>query len=279
MNINFPLPITKLSGAGNDFIFIDNRHELVPHKQQSEFAARVCKRMFSVGADGVMFIEDSGSADFRWQFYNSDGSQGEMCGNGARCAARFALMKGIAGKKMSFETLAGIIEAEVCEDSTVRIGMTPPKDYKTDLSLMLDGKKYEADFLNTGVPHAVVYVDENIEKIPVKELGCLVRNHQQFAPKGTNANFVSRIADDMLAVRTYERGVEDETRACGTGAVAAALCASIKLGMKSPIKVKTSGGEMLSILFSETDKPADAGPLLQGPARVIYEGELSAEAL
>lgn len=279
MNISFPLPITKLSGAGNDFVFIDNRQLLVPHEQQSEFAARVCRRMFSVGADGVMFIEKSESADFRWQFYNSDGSLGEMCGNGARCAARFALMKGIAARKMSFETLAGVIDAEVCEDSTVRIGMTPPGDYQTDLSLELDGKEYSADFLNTGVPHAVVYIDENIEEVPVRELGRLVRNHQQFAPKGTNANFVSRLADDTLAVRTYERGVEDETRACGTGAVAAALCASIKLGMKSPIRVKTSGGEMLSIHFKETENPVEASPFLQGPARVIYEGELSAEAL
>ena len=279
MNVDFPLPITKLSGAGNDFIFIDNRQMRVPQEQQSEFASRVCRRMFSVGADGVMFIENSDSVDFLWKFYNSDGSLAEMCGNGARCAARFALMKGIAGKKMSFETLAGVINAEVCEDNTVRIGMTPPEDFQTDISLVLSGKEYKADFLNTGVPHAVVYINENIENIPVREFGELVRYHQQFSPKGTNANFISRLTDDMLAVRTYERGVEDETRACGTGAVAAALCASIKLGMKSPIRVKTSGGEILTILFDKTKNPVEAKPFLQGPARVIYEGELNAEAL
>ena len=280
MNIDFPLFFNKLSGAGNDFIFIDNRQMLVPREIQADFAIKVCRHKFSVGADGVMFIEESELADFRWQFYNSDGSLAEMCGNGARCAARFALLNGIvADRKMSFETAAGIIEAEVFADQTVRIKMTPPENYRENLQVELNGRKYEADFLNTGVPHAVVYIDDDIAQVPVKSWGCLVRHHQLFAPKGTNVNFVSRLADDLLAVRTYERGVEDETMACGTGAVAAAICASIKYGMKSPVRIKTSGGELLSIVFDDGGSLEESQPYLQGSARVIYKGELSEEAV
>ncbi len=279
MNIDFPLSFTKLSGAGNDFIFIDNRQMLIPHELQGDFAVKVCRHRFSVGADGVMFIEESEIADFRWQFYNSDGSLAEMCGNGARCAARFALMNGIAGQKMFFETAAGIIEAEVLDDQMVQIRMTQPENFCQDHKIELNGNDYTVDSLNTGVPHAIVYVEDDIDLIPVKEWGQLVRYHQLFAPKGTNVNFVSRVADDMLAVRTYERGVEDETMACGTGAVAAALCASKRYGMKSPVRIRTSGGELLSIVFDDSETIERSKPYLRGSARVIYQGKLNEEAV
>ncbi|CAG35162.1 diaminopimelate epimerase [Desulfotalea psychrophila] len=278
------LSFTKMSGAGNDFIFIDNREGAVPPAIRAKLAAHICPRMFSVGADGIIFIEKSSIADFSWDFYNADGSLAEMCGNGARCAARYAFSRGIAGAKMSFATLAGIIEAEVFADDTVCLQMTAPEDYRSGLSLELGGTSCQVDFLNTGVPHAVVYVDEvsegqGIGNIPVQEWGRIVRNHDHFAPAGTNVNFVSRGEGNSLYVRTYERGVEDETMACGTGAVAAALCFSKKYGFASPVNIVSSGGEILSIAFKTGCPPQEAAPSLSGPARIIYQGELAAEAL
>ncbi len=278
MAIDFPIPFTKMSGAGNDFIVIDHRQTLIPEAEQQEFAKRVCRRMFSVGADGLILIEDSAVADFRWRFYNGDGSVAEMCGNGARCAARFAHAKGIAGSSMSFETLAGIIEAEICsDDESVRLRMTAPIDFRTGLSVMLDGREQGLCFVNSGVPHAVLFVEE--EEVPVREWGKIVRFHPLFQPAGTNVNFVQKVAENTLRVRTYERGVEDETMACGTGAVASAIFAATRGLAQSPVTVITSGGEQLTILFDLQEGPLADNVFLQGPARIIYEGNLTAEAL
>ncbi|MBU1419026.1 MAG: diaminopimelate epimerase, partial [Proteobacteria bacterium] len=209
MDVNFPIPFAKMSGTGNDFIIIDHRQHLVPEDMQAEFVSRVCRRMFSVGADGLIFIENSDKADFSWRFYNANGSVAEMCGNGARCAARFAFAKNIAGKKMSFETMAGIIEAEILgDDGEVSLLMTPPFDFRTGIRLSLGGKERSFFFMNSGVPHAVLFVDEGME-IPVKEWGHEIRFHDMFQPAGTNVNFVQPLADGGIRVRTYERGVED----------------------------------------------------------------------
>lgn len=279
MAIDFPVAFTKMSGAGNDFIIIDHRTPLIPVGEQSEFAKRVCRRMFSVGADGLILIENSDTADFRWRFYNGDGSVAEMCGNGARCAARFAFASGIAGSSMSFETLAGIIEAEVKEDDTVRLRMTPPHDFRTGLSVVLDGQERSLSFVNSGVPHAVLFFDEG-EEILVREWGKVVRFHPLFQPAGTNVNFVQKIGENTIRVRTYERGVEDETMACGTGAVASALFAALSGLAVSPVAVVSSGGERLTILFDlEQGVLGAENVYLQGPARIIYEGKLTAEAL
>lgn len=279
MAIEFPVPFTKMSGAGNDFIVIDHRQSLIPEAEQSEFAKRVCRRMFSVGADGLILIEDSAVADFRWRFYNGDGSVAEMCGNGARCAARFAHTRGIAASSMSFETLAGIIEAEIGSDNeSVRLRMTTPVDFRSGLAVMLDGRERILSFVNSGVPHAVLFVGEE-EMIPVREWGKIIRFHPLFQPAGTNVNFVQTIAENTIRVRTYERGVEDETMACGTGAVASALFAAIQGLSRSPVTVITSGGEQLTILFELQDGPRAENVFLQGPARIIYEGKLTAESL
>ncbi|MBU1233645.1 MAG: diaminopimelate epimerase, partial [Proteobacteria bacterium] len=209
MDVNFPIPFAKMSGTGNDFIIIDHRQHLVPEDMQAEFVSRVCRRMFSVGADGLIFIENSDKADFSWRFYNANGSVAEMCGNGARCAARFAFAKNIAGKKMSFETMAGIIEAEILgDDGEVSLLMTPPFDFRTGIRLSLGGKERAFSFMNSGVPHTVLFVDEGVE-IPVKEWGHEIRFHDMFQPAGTNVNFVQPLADGGIRVRTYERGVED----------------------------------------------------------------------
>ncbi len=267
-----------MSGAGNDFVIIDNRHLKIPPAEQPELARKICRRMFSVGADGLIFIEDSTKADFGWNFYNADGSVAEMCGNGSRCAARFAYRHKIVGKKMKLETLAGIVEAEICDpEDVVRVKMTPPFDFRLGISLELGDEEHAAFYVNTGVPQVVIFVKEN--DVPVKTWGRKVRFHELFEPKGTNVNFVNVLPDGKLKVRTYERGVENETMACGTGAVASALFAAMQKGMESPVTVITSGGEMLTILFDLHDGPVAENVFLQGPTRLICTGNLTAEAL
>ena len=278
MNIEFPVSFAKMSGTGNDFIVIDHRRILVPEVNQAAFVRKVCRRMFSIGADGVIFIENSEVADFSWRFYNADGSVAEMCGNGARCAARFAYARGIAGKTMKFETLAGIIEAEILDDDEVSLLMTTPVDYKKGLVAELAGTEKEISFMNSGVPHAVLFMENDMD-IPVKEWGNSIRFHEMFQPAGTNVNFVQILEDEGIRVRTYERGVEDETMACGTGAVASAIFAAEKGVCSSPVRVTTSGGEHLKIVFDLHNDGHAENVFLQGPARIIYIGQLTAEAL
>lgn len=278
MAINFPIAFEKMSGTGNDFVIIDNRTLAIPLDEQPLLARKICRRMFSVGADGLIFIEESTKADFGWNFYNADGSVAEMCGNGSRCAARFAYRHNIASKKMKLETLAGIVEAEICEEEeVVRVKMTKPFDFRFDLSLALGDVERSVAYVNTGVPHAVIFVQE--DDVPVKKWGRKVRFHELFEPRGANANFVQVLGKGKLKVRTYERGVEDETMACGTGAVAAALFASLQKGMDSPVEVITSGGDALTILFDLQDGPVAEDVFLQGPTRLICTGNLTAEAL
>lgn len=273
----FPIDFIKMSGTGNDFLVIDHRSQFIPLDQQPEFARRVCRRMFSAGADGIILLENAEDADFRWQFYNSDGSVAEMCGNGARCAARLAYTLGMAGRKMRFKTIAGLIEAEICDDESVRLRMTPPFDLRRDLKILLGDDEKDVTFINSGVPHAVVFVED--EDIPIKEWGREIRFHSLFQPDGTNANFVSLLETGDILARTYERGVEDETRACGTGAVASAIIASIKKNVASPVGVITSGGERLVIEFELKQEGHVDNVFLTGPARIIYKGELTAESL
>jgi diaminopimelate epimerase len=278
MTLDFPIAFEKMSGTGNDFVVIDNRKNIIPRESQAEMARKVCRRKFSVGADGLILLKHSEKFDFSWDFYNADGSVAEMCGNGARCAARFAYRHKIAGRRMKFETLAGVIEAEICDsDDVVKVKMTRPFDFKIELSLRLDDNEYPVAYVNTGVPHAVIFVDK--EEVPVKKWGRKVRFHELFEPKGTNANFVCVKGTNKLKVRTYERGVEDETMACGTGAVAAALFASMHKEMDSPIEVETSGGDMLKVFFNLQDGPVADDVYLQGPTRIICTGDLTAEAL
>jgi diaminopimelate epimerase len=279
MAITFPIAFEKMSGTGNDFVIIDNRIAGIPLGEQADFARKICRRMFSVGADGLILIEESSIADFAWNFYNADGSIAEMCGNGSRCAARFAYRHKISGRKMTFATLAGIVEAEISpeEEDVVRVKMTPPFDFRLDISLQIGDEERPVAYVNTGVPHAVIFVQE--DDVPVKTWGRKVRFHQIFEPKGANANFVKMLPDGRLKVRTYERGVEAETMACGTGAVASALFASMLKGMDSPVEVVTSGGDVLTIFFELQDGPVAENIFLQGPTRLICTGNLTAEAL
>lgn len=272
-----PLPFTKMSGTGNDFILIDHRNPRIAREVMPEFVRLACRRRFSVGADGLIFIEDSDKADFKWLFFNADGSEAEMCGNGARCAARFAYIHGIAPAHMRFETVAGIIEANVA-DTDVSVLMTEPRAFQLDLEIEVDNRSLQLDSVDTGVPHAVLFV-ESYDGFDVRQLGSQIRHHQQFMPAGTNVNFVLPMEDGAFKVRTYERGVEDETMACGTGAVAAALIAAARTKAISPVRIVTSGNDQLSIIFDLHEGPSAKNVFLKGPANVIYNGELNAEAL
>ncbi|MBL0701168.1 MAG: diaminopimelate epimerase [Desulfosarcina sp.] len=265
----------KLSGSGNDFIIIDNREKLVEESNLPEFIKQVCRRKMSVGADGLILIEDTETADFKWRFYNSDGSSAEMCGNGARCAARFALLNNIAGKKMVFETIAGRVNAIVNQE-TVKIGMPNPFDVRICYALALSDGPLKLSSINTGVPHVVI-IKDSIDDIDIVKTGREIRYHKDYAPAGTNVNFVVRLDMDLIGIRTYERGVEDETLACGTGSIAAALVMRSIQGMESPVKVKTQSGGILIIHFKKiADKFTDI--FLEGDARVIYKGELMEDA-
>jgi diaminopimelate epimerase len=271
-----PIHFYKMSGCGNDFIIIDNRSPVIAEKDLCAFIVGVCRRKMSVGADGIILIENSDTVDFKWRFYNSDGSLAEMCGNGARCVARFAYLNGITGPDMSFETLAGVVSASVSETALVRIKMTDPLNLELDRPLILKSGIFKVSSVNTGVPHAVMVMD-NSDETPVKEMGQEIRFHPDFAPAGTNANFVSVQPDNIVAVRTYERGVEDETLACGTGCVASALITARKFGLASPVTLLTRSGGYLRIYFnSHQDIFSDV--YLEGDARVIYRAELCEEA-
>ena len=270
------LPFYKMHGGGNDFVLIDHRRPVIPEAEQPRFARRVCARQVGVGADGLILIEPGHAADFRWRFYNADGSEAEMCGNGGRCAARLAVMLGVAPKKLSFETLAGVIHAEV-EGRKVRLELTGIEDFRLYQEIPINGQTLTGHFLKVGVPHVVVPVQE-LDKVPVTFWGKIVRFHQMFQPAGANVNFINIQGSQALEVRTYERGVEDETLACGTGAVATALIAA-RLGYAvSPVAVHTRGGEVLFVHFNlQSETFTDV--YLEGEALVVCQGELWVDEL
>jgi diaminopimelate epimerase len=264
-----------MSGSGNDFILIDNRRRILEAARLKRFITNVCRRKLSAGADGVILIDASSAADFKWHFYNSDGSRAEMCGNGARCAARFAVITGIAGANLTFETDVGILSAEVLADR-VKVKMTDPSEVTVNRVLDLAAGPRTVATVNTGVPHAVLDVAD-IEAAEVCGLGREIRYHQAFAPAGTNVNFISPAGDNTVAVRTYERGVENETLACGTGSIAAALVTAARHGTASPIHIKTRSGTRLTVHFARRDR-GFTDVFLEGDARVIYTGEMWPEA-
>ncbi len=265
----------KMHASGNDFIIIDNREGKVSG-DVPEMARRLCRPHFSVGADGLILIEKSTVADFKWRFFNSDGSEGEMCGNGSRCAAMFAYARCIGGRELCFETQAGIIRAEI-KDGSVKVQLTQPTDYCPEMAVDIGGKEYKAAFINTGVPH-VVYFVEDIESVDVSGIGAATRYHEIFKPAGTNANFAQVSGDGDILLRTYERGVEAETMACGTGATAAALVAGAAGLVKSPVRVKTRGGAELIVHF-DWDGNRFGDVFLEGDAVFVYQGVMEEGAL
>ena len=266
----------KMNGSGNDFILIDNRDKKVAEEEMEGLVKGACRRRESVGADGLIFIEPSEKHDFSWRFFNADGGEVEMCGNGGRCVARFAYLKGISGSEMTFKTLVGPVSANV-DGRIVKVLMPQPSDYRKDIDLSLQNENEHIDFINTGVPHVVVHVKE-IETFPVFDVGRSIRYHAKFEPHGTNANFIKVNNPGSIDIRTYERGVEDETLACGTGSIAAALVASERGMVKSPVSVMTRGGEVLTIHF---DREGDSfnQVWLEGSTSIVYQGTLHREAI
>jgi len=266
------LSFWKMHGSGNDFIIIDNRRGIFPESGRSQLVAKLCRRATGIGADGLILIEDNPFVDFLWHFYNADGSEAEMCGNGGRCAARFTYLKGIADADMVFQTLAGLIRAQIDRDQ-VRLEMTEPFGLRKKVKLEFAETCETVDFINSGVPHAVVMVEQGLDLVAVSERGARIRFHQGFAPAGTNVNFVEVVNEQCLLIRTYERGVEDETLACGTGAVAATLLASEQGLVKSPTEVITRAGESLKVYYKKEGQ-AFKEVFLEGGAVIVYKGVL-----
>ena len=275
----------KMSGSGNDFVVIDNRRHVL-RGPLGPWAKKLCHRQFGVGADGLLLLERDSKEDFRMVYYNADGSRADMCGNGARCMAWFAHAQGAAGKVFRFETDAYPVGATV-EKNIVEVSLADAKDYREiplqlltpTLSLgeraALARVRRSVVYLDTGVPHAVVFVP-NIDKICVEELGRALRYHKAFGPRGANVNFVQKLGGKKLRVRTYERGVEGETLACGTGVTASAIAAALRGLVKAPVRCVVTGGDQLEVRF-QMDRKNQARPAteitLKGPVRLTFKGE------
>lgn len=261
----------KMHGCGNDFVFIDNREYRVTPDVMDAWARKLCDRKLGVGADGLIFLETTPperQGDYVWHFYNADGSRGEMCGNGSRCAAWLAVELGLAGPTHVFGTDAGLIHAEVDHAGRrARVELTHPKNLTLRTPLEAGGAAWEVHFVDTGVPHAVVLVP-NVTEVDVEHLGAALRRHPHFGLAGTNVNFVTVDTRTAIKVRTFERGVEGETLACGTGA-AASVCVAHALGLTDAgVDVTTSGGEVLGIELR------DGAVFLSGAATRVFIGTL-----
>ena len=264
------LTFTKMNGAGNDFVVLDNRDEKLALTGAQ--IARLCDRHRGVGADGLLAVEPAqNGADYRMRYYNSDGGEAEMCGNGARCFARFAQRVGGKQGNVSFETQAGVINARFFGE-LVQIQMSDPHSLRLGETLEIAGEKLVVHSVNTGVPHAVVFV-EDLESVDIRKLGAALRRHAHFAPKGANANFAQAMDSQTIAIRTYERGVEDETLACGTGMVACALIHHELASAASPIAVRVRGGDTLEIGF-EKSRGIFQNVTLTGPADFAFDGQI-----
>lgn len=267
------IPFLKMHGAANDFVVIDHRLPFLPQDDLAAMVRRLCDRRRGVGADGVLLLESDSERDFAMAYWNSDGLRAEFCGNGARCLARFALELGLGRDEVvRFTTDVGEMDARRAPDGRgieLHFGRVespgPPRE------IAAAGRSFRGRLVRPGVPHFVVPV-ERVEWVPVKEWGAALRHHPAFEPAGANVDFVARLGRGRVAMRTYERGVEDETMACGSGAMAAALCA-VAEGEPAPVAVMTAGGDELRVGLE-----ADGGAqrvTLSGPAEVAFRGEWS----
>ncbi|OIO38447.1 MAG: diaminopimelate epimerase [Candidatus Omnitrophica bacterium CG1_02_49_10] len=266
------LIFTKMAASGNDFIVVDDIDGKLDYDKAgiSKAAKRLCPRRFGVGADGMLYLEGSKNADFRMRVFNPDGSEAEMCGNGLRCAALYASAKD-KKIKLSVETLAGILDVSV-SDGKIKAGIPDPKDMNLDIDMDVAGERSKVYYVNTGVPHAVCFTPD-INGVDVKNTGGALRRDEKFKPAGANVDFVKVTSGKSINIRTYERGVEDETLACGTGAVAAALISARVKGLKSPVRVKTTGGEELSVYF-DYKNGSFSDVYIEGTAEKVYQGRV-----
>jgi diaminopimelate epimerase len=264
------LQFAKMNGAGNDFVLIDNRAQDV--KLTADQIRFLCDRHRGVGADGILLVEPAScAADFRMRYYNKDGGEAEMCGNGARCFARFASRLAGPFSSLQFETPAGVIEATL-QDPLVTVRLSTPGDLALSRTIEIGNRKLLTHSINTGVPHVVTFVDD-LERTPVHDWGAQIRYHTAFQPKGTNANFVQVLDARDIAIRTYERGVEEETLACGTGVAAAALVHAKLHEARGPISVLVRSGDRLTVGFENAGQHFDR-VTLTGPADFVFAGQI-----
>jgi diaminopimelate epimerase len=284
MKVNF----FKLQASGNDFILIDQRADKKNKKFYTRFAKKHCQRKTAIGADGLLVVEHSNKFDFKMRIFNPDGSEAEMCGNGARCIALWAFTFGRFRKKLiTFKTKAGTLRAKKIGThkrspagylyQNIKIKMTDPVNIRLDLPLVVSGRKIIGQYMNTGVPHLVLPV-ENIDQLDICKIGSAIRYHQAFKPEGTNVDFVQTLRDCLIKIRTYERGVEGETLACGTGTVASALTWLLKKGLlkdkgTQQVKVEVGAGDILQVDCSYHDNHIH-DVWLQGKTYFIYKGIL-----
>ncbi|HOK55757.1 MAG TPA: diaminopimelate epimerase [bacterium] len=238
----------KIVGSGNDFVIIDNRKNLI--KNRNSLALKLCDRKFGIGADGLLLLENSEKADFKMRIFNPDGSEAEMCGNGLRCILRFISENSISKKKhLKIETKAGLLDG-IIKGKTMKVRMNIIGEPKLNVEIPVDKSKIIGNFINTGVPHTVIFVD-NVEKVDLEKIGPQIRYNKIFGKSGTNVNWVEIIKEGTIKIRTYERGVEGETLSCGTGSVASAIITSIIKKFKSPVTVITKSKELLKVYFDE----------------------------
>jgi diaminopimelate epimerase len=267
------IEFTKASGAGNDFVIVDD-HNGGLRLNRPLLARRICSRYFGVGADGLLVLQKSQRAHFGMEYFNADGSYGGMCGNGARCIARYAFEKGIAPAAMTFDALDYDYEAVVRETS-VRLTMKRPRSLRRNVMLGLrSGEQVVGTYVDTGSPHVVLFTD-TLEAAPVVEVGKEIRHMGEFLPNGTNVNFVQVNSRNRISIRTYERGVEAETLACGTGSVAAAIANVVELGGTFPTRVRVRSGEELIVDQLGGGKHLDGKMTLEGSAHLVFVGVLS----
>jgi diaminopimelate epimerase len=277
--------VTKLNGAGNDFILFDKKIspeiEITP-----QFVAKICNRHSGIGADGVLVLGDDDNYVFNVHYFNADGSTGSLCANGARCAIRYGKESGRIGlEKAEFIVNDCKYSGQVLDERLIKFNLNQPTDYKNNFKIKAANQLITASYMNTGSPHVVIKIDDvlrnpanpnsfynNLVDFPVIDLGKEIRNHKDFAPAGTNVNFIS-IENDFVKIRSYERGVENETLACGTGSAAAALISFLDYNLKPPIKLLVKSGEILIVDFKLVDR--DVNELsLTGPAEITFKGEL-----
>lgn len=280
----YALPFYKYSGCGNDFILIDNRQQLFNLETASRFKAepivQLCHRRLGIGADGIVLLEFSLKADFRMRIFNADGSEAEMCGNGLRCLVRFIQDLGIPGNKFLIETMHQLIPTTISE-KCVSAEMPAPTNCRFFEQLVIEETSYTLHYLDTGVPHAVIFV-EDLQNHQLMLIAPKIRYHPYFMPKGTNVNFATINSNNEVEVRTYERGVEGETLACGTGAAAVAIAAAHVHGLRSPISIRPKSGDMIYINLPEAaDSPSEESPFsftqgitMSGPAVRVFNGTI-----
>ena len=278
---------TKMSGAGNDFIIIDEKQmqdKQIGFSLNSEIISKLCDRRNGIGADGVITISDLDNYDFKMDYYNADGSTKTLCGNGARCAIKFAQgSKRLKNGKASFVANDGVYSGEILGSEKVKFNLNEPKNIISNLRIDAAGQNINYYFVDTGSPHVIIKIEDilknplnkssfytNINELPVVEIGREIRYHNNFLPGGTNVNFI-KIIENKIAIRTYERGVEDETLACGTGSAASAVIAVLFNNMKLPVVLLTKGGEELIVDFKVEDNSIKCLSL-SGPAKIIYTG-------